>query len=95
MMSAWVYILRLRSGGLYVGATTNLDGRLKDHLKGIGARATSLDQPVELAYSELYENFSEARMREAQVKRWTRSKKEALISGNIEALRNLAKRRKR
>jgi len=30
-MPAWFYIFRLRSGSLYIGATTNLETRYKTH----------------------------------------------------------------
>jgi len=42
-MSAWFYILRLKSGGLYIGATTDLDQRYKDHCCGKACRTTKLD----------------------------------------------------
>jgi predicted GIY-YIG superfamily endonuclease len=44
-----------------------------------------------MVYSEEYETFGEARRRKAQVKRWSRAKKEALISGDLVTLRKLAK----
>ena len=69
-MSSWIYILRLKSGQLYVGSTKNLDQRYKDHLSGNACRTTKLDPPDALVYSEEYDTFSEARRREAQIKRW-------------------------
>jgi predicted GIY-YIG superfamily endonuclease len=48
---------------------------------------------VALVYSEEHPAFSSARRREAQVKRWTRAKKEALAAGNSAALHSLARRR--
>ena len=90
-MPAWLYILRLKSGQLYIGSTTNLDQRYKDHCSGKACRTTQLDPPESLLYSEKLENFSNARKREAQVKRWSRAKKEALVSGNITSLKALAK----
>lgn len=82
-MPAWFYILRLRSGVLYPGATSNLDERYKAHLAGNACRTTKLDPPVALVYSEEFETFIDARKREAQIKRWTRAKKEALVKGII------------
>jgi predicted GIY-YIG superfamily endonuclease len=93
-MSACVYILRLQSGGLYVGCTKDIHKRYQDHLNGNACQTTLTDQPVSLEYSEDYESFSEARRREAQIKRWSRAKKEALISGDLEKLRILSKSRK-
>jgi len=90
-MPAWFYILRLKSGSLYPGATADLRQRYEEHRTKRAGRTTTLDPPISLVYSEEYETFSEARRREAQVKRWSRAKKEALISGDLATLRNLAK----
>jgi predicted GIY-YIG superfamily endonuclease len=95
LMSAWFYILRLQSGSLYPGATADLKQRYEEHSTKRACRATTLDPPIALVYSEEYETFSEARRREAQVKRWSRSKKEALISGDFAELRKLSKSRKK
>ncbi len=92
-MSAWLYILRLKSGKLYIGATTDIDQRYEDHLDGRASRTTKLDPPLKIVYSEPLPTFSEARRREAQIKRWTRVKKEALISGDMDELRKLSKPR--
>ena len=91
-MPAWFYILRLRSGTLYPGATKNIEDRYKAHLEGKACRTTKRDPPVDFLYSEELETFSDARRREAQVKRWSRSKREALASGDFETLHQLAKR---
>ena len=68
-MPAWFYVLKLQSGSLYAGATTDLELRYQDHLSGNACRTTTLDPPIALVYSEEYETFREARRREAQVKR--------------------------
>jgi len=93
-MLAWLYILRLKSGQLYIGSTTDLNQRYKDHCSGKACRTTKIDPPTELVYSESFKSFSDARKREAQIKRWIRAKKEALIAGDFEKLRSLSKPRK-
>jgi len=90
-MSSHLYILRLKSGALYIGATKNLESRYQKHCEGLAGRTTSLDPPTALVYSEKHESFSDARKREAQVKRWTRAKKEALVTGDMDKLRALSK----
>jgi putative endonuclease len=90
-MPAYLYILRLKSGQLYIGSTTNLDQRYKDHRSGKACRTTKIDRPQKLLYSEEYDSFSNARKREAKIKRWTRAKKEALVSGDMTQLKSLAK----
>ena len=92
-MTAWLYILRLKSGNLYIGATTDFKQRYQDHLNGQACRTTKLDPPVKVVYSESLPTFSDARKREAQIKRWSRAKKEALVAGDMVKLRNLSKSR--
>ena len=90
---AYLYILRLKSGGLYIGATTDLMQRYQDHQNGKACRTTKLDPPIKVVYSESLPTFSDARKREAQIKRWSRAKKEALVAGDIVKLQNLSKSR--
>jgi putative endonuclease len=86
-----VYLLRQRSGLLYVGASADLEQRLNDHASGQACRTTALDPPVALRRVEVCSTFSEARQRETQLKRWSRAKKEALIEGNHGALSALSR----
>jgi putative endonuclease len=87
---AAVYFLRLNSGTIYVGCSTNLDQRLDDHLCGQACRTTQVDPPAAILRVEILPTFSEARRREAQLKRWSRAKKEALIRGELTVLRKLS-----
>ena len=93
-MPACFYILRLESGRLYPGVTKDLQRRYAEHIAGTGCRTTKLDPPAALVYSEQFPTFAAARRREAQVKRWTRAKKEALVAGDKAKLKQLAKRRR-
>ena len=86
-MSAWFYILRLRSGRLYSGSTTDLERRIEEHRHGKGGHTTASDPPAELVFHEEFPAFGDARRREAQVKRWSRAKKESLVAGDKTALR--------
>ena len=92
-MSAYLYILRLKSGNLYIGTTVNLNQRTQEHFEGRACNTTCLDPPLALIHSERYATFTEARRREDQLKRWTRAKKEALVAGDLETLRKLSKSR--
>jgi putative endonuclease len=94
-MSAWFYILRLRSKGLYCGSTHSIEKRINDHFAGRACRTTKIDPPISLVYTEEYPRYKEAFHREQQVKRWSRAKKNALMSGDINELKHLAKRKKR
>jgi putative endonuclease len=94
-MPAWCYILRLKSGNLYVGSTADINQRFQEHLDGYACRTTKYDPAIKLIYSEEFNNILEARKREIQIKKWTRAKKEALISGEMTKLQALAKSRKK
>lgn len=63
-----------------------MEVRYKDHIAGKACRTTKFDPPLKLVYSESFLTFSEARKREAQIKRWTRAKKEALVAGKMDKL---------
>ena len=89
-MPAWFYILRLKSGTLCPGATTNLDQRWRDHQSGRACRTTKIDPPAALVFRERFVTFPEARRREAQIKRWSAKKKEALVAGDLASLGDLA-----
>jgi predicted GIY-YIG superfamily endonuclease len=88
----WVYILRCATGDLYVGMTSDVQRRLEHHNDGSACTFTRHRRPVELAYSEFQPSNLAAGLRERQIKRWTRAKKEALVAGNHEDLRTLSRR---
>jgi len=48
---------------------------------------------VVLLYSEYFDRITDAVSAERQIKGWSRAKKEALASGNFEALALLSRRR--
>lgn len=89
----YVYILRSIGwqGQLYVGSTTDLAARLFAHNQGKSPH-TAKFRPWELVYHEHHESRQIALKREKQIKRWSGKKKLALVSGNLEALKELARR---
>src|SRR5262245_42303731 len=91
----FVYIVRCCDGSLYVGHTLDIQERLKAHNDGRGASWTACRRPVELVYEEPHHTQKQAAARERQLKRWTKSKKLALINGDLARLKALAKRRVR
>jgi len=74
----YVYILRCADGTLYCGWTTDLEARLATHNSGKGAKYTRSRRPVELVYSETYDDRHDALSREWHIKRMTREEKLAL-----------------
>ncbi len=95
-MSAWVYILRCRDASYYVGSTRGgLEDRIAQHNDGTFGGYTASRRPVALVYAQEFDRITDAFAAEQQVKRWSRAKKEALIAGDFDLLRDLAKRRTR
>lgn len=81
-MPWFVYIARSHTGRMYVGMTTDPQRRIERHNEGRGSHFAQLQGPLVLVYvSPPFSSKSDARMREAQVKGWTRAKKEKLIRG--------------
>ena len=85
----FVYILQCSDSSYYVGHTYNLDARVALH--NAGKAWTSCRRPVLLVYSEPAVDEGSAMAREAQLKRWSASKKRALISGNRQNLKHLSR----
>lgn len=79
-----VYILKCRDGTLYTGSTVDLTKRLREHNEQkSGAHYTKIRRPVELMYSEIFSTLKEARGREAEIKRLSRSEKLCLVKTDI------------
>lgn len=80
MENTWkLYILRCADGSLYTGITTDVDKRLDAHNSGKGAKYTRSRKPVELAYSEVCADHSNALKRELEIKAMSREQKLKLI----------------
>ena len=90
MTTAYTYILQCANGAYYVGSTTDLERRLMEHQAGMGGKFTSKHLPVKLVYKEEYMSISQAFQRERQLHGWSRAKKEALINGQFELLKELS-----
>ncbi|MCL2026355.1 MAG: GIY-YIG nuclease family protein [Leptospirales bacterium] len=89
-MKGYMYILECANGNYYTGSTINLDKRLVQHQNGEGANFTKKHLPVKLVYFEEYQRIGQAFYREKQVQGWSRKKKEALINGRLDELKELA-----
>ncbi len=73
------YLLRCSDGSLYAGITTDPARRLKQHNRGQASKYTAARRPVRLVWKEKLRSRSSALRREAQLKRWSRRQKQALI----------------
>ena len=84
------YILECTGSHFYIGSCKNLDQRFKAHSQNIGAEFTKRYKPIRIAYHEIFPTRAEAMAREAQVKKWSQAKKQALIAGNMKRLKQLS-----
>jgi len=81
-MSWFVYIAQAPTGKYYTGITTDLRRRIQEHNRDEGAKFAHDQGALRLLYtSPAFPDQSSARLREIQIKGWTREKKEKLIRG--------------
>jgi putative endonuclease len=83
-MASWkwyVYIIECKDESYYVGCTWSPAVRAEQHASGFGGKYTAQHGFKKVVYLEEYENLEEARLREKQLKGWTRAKKLKLIEG--------------
>ena len=80
MKNYFVYIVGSINGVLYVGVTNNLERRLYEHKQGLIEGFTKKYKCKKLLYFEMTTEVEVALNREKQLKKWSRVKKEALIS---------------
>jgi len=81
MKPGYVYILTNKNNTtLYVGVTSNLEQRLKQHRSDINPKSfTSRYKLYKLVYVEAYQMIGDAIAREKQIKAGSRAKKIALV----------------
>ena len=79
-MMYWIYIMtNINNTVLYVGVTSNLDQRIRQHkAKELGG-FTARYNISKVIYVERYNDIRDAISREKQIKSWSRRKKEELI----------------
>lgn len=90
MVKGYMYILECSDKTYYTGSTKYLEKRLEQHQSGEGANYTKKRLPVKLVYYETFTRIDWAFNREKQIQNWSRAKKEALISGDIDKLKRLS-----
>ena len=82
----YVYLLRCADKGLYVGETSDLRTRERDHNEGRGGSYTAKRRPVHIVCAEQFNSRQDALKRERQIKRWSTNKKEMLVRGDLAGL---------
>ena len=88
----YMYILECADGTYYTGSTPDLERRLVQHEAGEGANYTAKLLPVNLVYSEWFSLIGQAFKREKQIQAWSHAKKKALIEGDLEKLKEGARK---
>lgn len=83
-----VYMLSCRDGSLYTGWTNDFTQRLQAHASGRGGKYTRSRLPVEPVYLELCKDKIAALQREAAIKKMAPAKKRALISSDLNVLKD-------
>jgi putative endonuclease len=87
----FVYILLCSDSSYYTGVTNNVYKRFKEHQEKKDPKSyTARRLPLELKYYRTFQYINDAIAYEKKIKRWSRKKKEALINGDFEKLKELA-----
>lgn len=73
------YLARCADGSLYAGTCIDPIEREEKHNEGKGAKYTRSRRPVRIVHLETFETLSEARKREAEVKKFDKETKEELV----------------
>lgn len=79
----YFYIFRCNDSSLYCGSTKNLANREKIHNSGKGSKYIRAHGGGEIVYTEKLSSVSKALKREAEVKRWKRTKKLELVASVV------------
>ena len=89
-----VYMLKWADGTYYVGVTNDLDRRLIEHSAGESQKSyTFKRRPIKLVYHHEFLSITMAIEWEKELKKWSRKKKEALITNRLDDLPELARKR--
>jgi len=80
MKGSWVYIItNPPNGTLYVGTTTDLPRRAREHRTGVAEGFTKQYGLHRLVCAERHDNILAAKQREMNIKHWPRAWKVQLI----------------
>lgn len=86
-----VYIIKCTDNSYYTGITNNIERRVEEHNNGSDTKSyTFKRRPVVLLFTAEFTVATLAIAFEKQVKGWSRKKKEALINGDFDSLKELA-----
>ncbi len=86
---AYTYILRCKDGSLYCGYTTDIKRRESEHKNSIGSKYVKAHKFECLEIFIELESKSLAMKMESAIKKLSKSKKEALILGDLSILEDI------
>ncbi|MGB5007260.1 MAG: GIY-YIG nuclease family protein [Ferruginibacter sp.] len=88
----YVYILKCNDDSYYTGVTNDIEKRLREHNSDHAVTSYTFNRrPVQLVYSQQFNDIKQAIELEKQIKGWSRKKKEALINEDWEKLKLFSK----
>ena len=94
MRRFWVYLLHCSDDSYYTGITNNVGRRFEQHASGLHPDSYTYDRrPLTLEFATSFDRPLEAIHFEKVLKNWSRKKKEALIRGDMNALRLHSKKK--
>jgi putative endonuclease len=89
-----LYIVQCSDETFYTGVTNNLERRIQEHNSGINKESYTFNRrPVKLVYHTYFKDFDLAFEWETKIKKWSKAKKKALINGDFDLLKGLAKKK--
>ena len=71
----YVYLIECKDKSIYIGITTDIKRRFKEHKDGKGGHYTRAKGAVKVLYTEKLKTRSKALKREFELKSWNRQKK--------------------
>ena len=87
----YVYILKCADSSYYTGFTNDFERRFAEHEEGTDTESyTYSRRPLELVYADYFTDPKQAIAFEKQVKGWSRAKKESLIAGDWNKIKELS-----
>jgi len=75
----YLYLIECNDGSIYTGITIDVERRFEEHKEGKGGNYTRAKRAKKLLYTEKHPDRSTAQKREAEIKSWPRTQKEALF----------------
>ncbi len=84
MKKYFVYILKCSDGTYYTDFTSNIDAKIELHQSGKRQELYTFERrPVHLVFASEFTLPAFAIAAKKQIKRWSKTKKEALINGEL------------